>query len=95
METLSEIQKKVLSQLVEVYNDHGGEQWCVCFQHMADDLKLEKRKVRLACRALARKGLAEYVRGLFDEDGMTAGSGYCATLEGTKLIQPQPELFKQ
>jgi len=32
------------------------------------------------------KGLAEYVRGLFDDDGMAAGSGCCATKAGAALI---------
>jgi len=38
-------------------------------------------------RALARKGLAVYERGLFDEDGMVAGSGYRASFEGTLLVR--------
>jgi hypothetical protein len=42
--------------------------------------------VRRACRSRAKKELAEFLRGLFDEDGMVAGSGYGATLKGAALI---------
>lgn len=48
----------------------------------------KENKVRIYVRSLARKGLAEYVRGLFTEDGEVAGSGYSATYEGALLISP-------
>lgn len=86
---VSELEHKVLVALVEVYDSHGGEDYCTRFKYIADDLKLEVRQVRRACRALARKGLAKYVRGLFDDDGMVAGSGYCATDIGAKQINSE------
>ena len=49
------------------------------------ETKLEKTQVRRSVRSLARKGLAEFVRGLFDDDGMVAGSGYCCTRAGKEL----------
>ena len=51
----------------------------LCFASISRDTHLPRRIVRRACRSLARKGLAEYGRGLFTEDGAMAGSGYAAT----------------
>lgn len=42
-------------------------------------------EARRACRSLTKKGLAQYERGLFTEDGETAGSGYRATEAGFRL----------
>ena len=49
---------------------------------------LTLKEVRRSCRSLKKKGLAEFYRGLFDEDGKAAGSGYCATRKGASLICP-------
>lgn len=89
--TISDLQKKVLEELCVC-----EEGYCMYFRSIASHTKLEERQVRLACRALKRKGLAEYVRGLFDDDGMVAGSGYAATDAGRKLIEElnPPELPK-
>lgn len=38
--------------------------------------------VRRACRSLARKGYAQYVKGLQTDDGDFAGAGYCITRLG-------------
>lgn len=83
--TISENQRKVLEELVEHYDDDMGN--CLYIRTLAKETGLEHRVARLAVRALARKGLAQYHRGLFDEDGMVAGSGYCASFEGALLIK--------
>lgn len=57
------------------------------FARIMDDTKLERKAVRRACRSLARKGLAEYGRGLWNDDGEPAGSGYCATRTGVTLAE--------
>lgn len=86
--TISDLQKKVLVNLVEFANENE-EGWCKFFKGIASETGLEIKKVRLACRALARKKLAEYNRGLFDDDGMVVGSGYCATRAGIELINSE------
>lgn len=65
------------------------------FRYIAKEADLDERIVRIACRALARKGLAEYVRGLIDEDGLIAGSGYCATKEGALVFYSCKECKKE
>jgi hypothetical protein len=48
--------------------------------------KLTRAQVRLACRSLRRKGLAEFRAGLWTEDGEPAGAGYSATTLGRELV---------
>lgn len=75
--------------MAEIY---GHDSDCYFMFHIAEETNLEKRVVRLAVRALARKGLAEYVRGLFSmQTDMIAGSGYRATKEGYDLVKNDSE----
>jgi monoamine oxidase len=43
---------------------------------------MNRKRIRRACRSLARKGLAEFHRGLWRESGEPGGSGYGATRAG-------------
>lgn len=94
--TLSENQLKVLRDMAERYDETGyGEGEVARFKTMADELHIEERLVRLACRALARKKLAEHIRGLVfmqgEKEGMLAGSGYACTKAGFEVIQRMDE----
>jgi len=86
---LSEREQKCLAVLVDYVN--GEEERCVYMKTIAEETKLTLVQVRRSVRALARKGLAKYHRGLFDEDGKVAGSGYCASEEGTQFIEKWEE----
>ena len=81
---INERERKVLKALVFCVEDIG---YCIYFRGIAEETRLKRSQVRLACRSLARKGLTRYERGLFDDDGMVAGSGYCATEEGAEFIE--------
>lgn len=81
---VSEREKLALMALYETYSDYGDEQ-CIYFRTIAERSGLPLDKVRRTVRALARKGLAVYERGLFDDDGMVAGSGYRCSEEGAEL----------
>lgn len=60
---------------------------CASFAGLSNpDSPLDRPRIRRACRSLARKGLAEYHRGLWTEDGEMAGAGYCITSAGQKAI---------
>ena len=94
--TLSENQLRVLMNLAERYDESGwGENEVPRFKTIAAELGMEERLVRLACRSLTRKGLAEHVRGLVfmsgDKEGMLAGSGYSCTKTGFEVIQRMEE----
>jgi predicted transcriptional regulator len=60
---------------------------CVPFAPIMSTTGLDRKHVRRCIRGLARKGLAEYFRGLFTEDGEMAGAGYCITREGRALVE--------
>ncbi|HEX8607202.1 MAG TPA: hypothetical protein VF679_01035 [Pedobacter sp.] len=81
---LNENELKVLTFVVNVVE----EDYATYFRYIAQNTGLEVKLVRRVCRALARKGLMAYVRGLFDNDGMVAGSGYSATRAAHLLINP-------
>jgi hypothetical protein len=85
MTKINDNERKVLVILVD---DWSSDFPCYRFSFIARETKLEIPQVRRACRSLARKGLTQYVRGLFTEDGEVAGSGYCATEKGAALINP-------
>jgi len=82
---VSERERKVLEQLFDWGQEHE-EGSCTYTRVIATHTKLSFKDARGGVRALVRKGLAEFHRGLFDDDGMVAGSGYCISSAGTKLI---------
>lgn len=80
---ISEKQRKCLEHLVTISDDDDHNY--TFFRVIAKHTGLSQREVRIAVRALKRKGLADYSQ-LFDDDGMIAGSGYGATTAGVQLI---------
>jgi DNA-binding MarR family transcriptional regulator len=78
---LNDNEIKVLARLSAANEDFG----CYGFAALIRQTRLNRKVVRRACRSLARKGLAEFHRGLFTEDGLVAGSGYAATYQGRKF----------
>lgn len=82
---INDKEKKCLTELAPFYNDWEGN--CLYFREIAKRTRLTIKEVRRAVRSLARKGLAQYERGLFDNDGMVAGSGYSCTEAGKKLAE--------
>jgi hypothetical protein len=85
-------QEKCLRALAELTLP-GGE-WCSAFRSIIEATGMDRRTVRINVRALARKGLAEYHKALWTDDGTPAGAGYCITQEGqavaAKLVESDP-----
>lgn len=71
-------ERKVLALLASAGSDFN----VMPFSNITRWTRLNRRTVRRCCRALARKGLAEFHRGCWTEDGAPAGSGYAATEAG-------------
>jgi len=69
---------KVLALLASGSEDFG----VMSFAGIAEFIKLNRKEIRRTCRALKRKGFAEFYRGCWTEDGVPAGSGYGATTTG-------------
>src|SRR5690348_15632803 len=79
---------KVLASLAAVAWEDGGY---LSFRAIGRRCRLKRNAIRLACRSLKRKGLAQFSIGLWTEDGEPRGSGYEATKAGreradTKLV---------
>jgi predicted transcriptional regulator len=81
---VSERELKALRALGQVYADDGN---FLSFRGIAQRSNLDKSHVRRAVRALARKGFAEYAKGLWSDDGEMRGAGYCCTHDGMTLLQ--------
>ena len=58
-----------------VLNEIGGDYAYFTFAYISSACGLDRKVVRRVCRSLARKGFAEYGKGLFTEESLTAGSG--------------------
>jgi hypothetical protein len=80
---LNENENKVLAFLADQFSC-DAVYWG--FDGIAQHIKLDRKQIRRACRSLKKKGLAEYMCGLFNDDGEVAGSGYGATKTGAELI---------
>lgn len=79
--SISEREMKALNALAGIY---GSEYGYLAFKSIARRSGLDPSHVRRSVRALARKGLAEYGKGLWTDDGELAGSGYRCTDAGFK-----------
>ena len=77
-------QRKCLDALEELTSPNG--ELCMPFAPIEKETGYDRRTVRRHVRALARKGLAEYFRGLCTEDGDFAGAGYCITKAGRSAL---------
>lgn len=76
---LNDNEVKVLTFLADGASDEFG---FYGFASIINAVSLDRKEVRRACRSLARKGLAEYGRGLWNDGGEPAGSGYGVTRAG-------------
>lgn len=77
---------KVLEALAEGTRS-GYDFYCLTFRDVMSISGIEDRsKVRRICRSLARKGLAQYAKGLWNDDGEPAGAGYHITKAGQAVV---------
>jgi len=69
--------------LIALYRatDDGAPGMGAFFRSVAKRSRLNRQQARRAVRALARKGLAEYLGPLWDDEGLV-GSGYGVTSLG-------------
>lgn len=85
---MSPNEMKALQVLAEVYDSYGDGFGYLGFKGIAARSGLDPKLVRRTVRSLARKGFAEYGRGLWNDDGEMAGSGYCCTKAGYAALPP-------
>lgn len=89
---LTETQIQCLKALIKVLED-GEPGFYTPFQPICKRTGLDRKTVRKAIRALARKGFAEYEKGLCDYDGEFRGAGYRPTETG--ITYPTPKKKKR
>ena len=61
---------------------------CVGFDALRDAMRMDRAEVRRRVRRLARNGLAEYWRGLWNDEG-PRGAGYCITHAGIHCLRAE------
>jgi len=77
--------RKVLEYLDQHTYEDG--ELCVPFAPICESTRLSRARVRFICRALRRKGLAEFHSALWTEEGYPAGAGYCISKAGVKALE--------
>jgi len=83
---------KVLWQLGKIYLSDMN---CLNLNGLHYRTGLSREEVRKAAKTLRAKGLVLHQRGLFDDEGKTAGSGYAATKEGYELAEEMYRMVKE
>jgi DNA-binding MarR family transcriptional regulator len=92
----SEREMRCLMAMDDLHRDsHWGYDGAHYFRAIAEEARLDERQVRRAVRSLARQGLVWHVRGLFDEEGQVAGSGYALTDAGRLRASLRREIEDQ
>lgn len=82
---LSVDERRVLRALHGAWSEY--EDFCYqSFRPICRRTRLPRNVVRRCCRSLKRKGLAQFERVLFTEDGELAGSGYACTRAGAEAL---------
>lgn len=84
-----EAHRKCLQSLADLTSPNG--EMCVPFAPVERETGYDRRTVRRHIRALARKGLAEYFKGLCTESGDFAGAGYCITKAGRMMLEKKDD----
>jgi len=78
---LNKGQAKCLYAMMDILSTQE-EGYYICFAPVMAQTTMTRREVRRFIRALARKGFAEYGKGLSNEEGEFRGSGYRPTKRG-------------
>lgn len=85
--TLREAAEALDYHVLSILNDRGyGGEFCLRMSNFIDDGMTRDMAVA-TCRSLRQRGLAEFHRGLWSEDGEPAGSGYCITEAGKAHLE--------
>lgn len=82
---LTKTEATVLEILNDRFSDENGN--CLPSGFIAALADLSLLQARRAVKSLQRRGHAELVRGIFRDDGMLAGSGYCCTRAGRDAFE--------
>lgn len=77
---LSEIEADILEALSR------NEELCYNYAWLAGELGVDRKYLEPAIKNLKTLGLIEFWRGLMNEDGEVAGSGWCRSRAGNEYL---------
>ena len=83
--SIATIEMSVL-KILNGYSENYDYRQAYYTWEIAEDTGLTKEYARCALISLRNRGLVILYCGLFNEDGMTAGSGYAITNQGQKYL---------
>lgn len=63
-------------KVLKAYYEHADPDYVYMYIWIEDHTGLTRKEAEKAVRELRQAGYLEYVKGLFDEDGQVAGSGF-------------------
>jgi RIO-like serine/threonine protein kinase len=75
-------EQKILNALGDCCDDFSY----MNFDSLSRRTRIERRQVSIDVRRMARKGLTQYGKGLWTDDGEMAGSGYAITDAGRAAL---------
>jgi hypothetical protein len=88
--------KKRFSDIdIAILNALGDSEWSYNYDYLSDHVDQPRNIVRLRTRRLIRMGLVSYHRGLFNEDGEVAGSGFSINDKRYQLVQDILRCYEQ
>ncbi len=93
MSRLLDANKELLDILGVLFEAYQREV-CYPYQVICDDTKLDLVEVKRLIKLLKMLGYVDYVRGLMDDDGMVAGSGFCINREKADEVELALEVRK-
>lgn len=80
----------VLRKLDEVSRRHTEFDWMACNFRTFEDMGIPRPIVRGILQELRNRGFVAFERGLWDEDGQPAGSGYRILDKGREVLEAWP-----
>lgn len=75
---------------LEILQGLSNDEMCYAYNYICDITfpeVLERKEAQKIIKRLRGLGLVRYVRGLMTEDGDVAGSGFCLTIAGDKIVK--------
>ncbi len=82
---LTQSESKVLECLSDRFADEDNN--CLPSGFIASLTDLSLLQARRAVKSLQRRGYAELIRGIFNDEGQICGSGYCCTIAGREAFR--------
>lgn len=82
----------ILRRMADPHAAFGYFETFYSLRALVDPSLLSRDMAGAICRSLKDRGFARYQRGLFTEDGETAGSGYGITRKGLAYLMALEEV---